>query len=175
MVALLSSQHANTTALLLVPGGWRSDRASHVECIFTCQAVCLTLSQSSGVDSDTWIFPPARPILHSFLGLPCNGSQHTLRLVSDNVEVAAMPLKPTEVQIARLTAAYGRHRPWIQRGLTATFIFYAISSTYNGLFSNSASSARGGKGKGKARASEGDGKRPPRVAVCFFCFARNLT
>ncbi|KAI0803123.1 ABC transporter transmembrane region 2-domain-containing protein [Irpex lacteus] len=79
-----------------------------------------------------------------------------------------MPLKPTELQIARLTAAYGRHRPWIQRGLTATFIFYAISSTYNGLFSNSASSARGGKGKGKARASDdegGNGKRPPRVAV----------
>ena len=79
-----------------------------------------------------------------------------------------MHLGPTtERRIASLAAAYSRHRPLFQRSLTAAFVFYAISTTYNGLFSNNAPSSQSGKRKGKERAQseEGDPKRPVRVAV----------
>ena len=83
-------------------------------------------------------------------------------------DTTSMHLGPTtERRIASLAAAYSRHRPLFQRSLTAAFVFYAISTTYNGLFSNNAPSSQSGKRKGKERAqSEGEGsKRPVRVAV----------
>jgi ATP-binding cassette, subfamily D (ALD), peroxisomal long-chain fatty acid import protein len=80
-----------------------------------------------------------------------------------------MSAASSKQQIARLAAAYARHRPFVQRGLTAAFIFYVLSTTYNGLFSQAGSSSPSNKGKGKSRAKpEGqgtNGKKPPRVAV----------
>ncbi|KAI0344160.1 adrenoleukodystrophy protein [Trametopsis cervina] len=85
-----------------------------------------------------------------------------------------MPLRPSEQQIARLTAAYARHRPLIQRGLTATFVFYVLSNTYNGLFSKASRPSQSSKGKGKAKAQDKDtdSKKSPRVAVDALFYER---
>ena len=65
-----------------------------------------------------------------------------------------MPVKPSEQQIARLVAAYARHRSLIQRGLTVAFVFHVLSTTYNGLFAKPGVPAQGGKGKGKSKADD---------------------
>ncbi|KAF7975760.1 hypothetical protein HWV62_44407 [Athelia sp. TMB] len=72
-------------------------------------------------------------------------------------------LRPSEASLAKFAATYATHRPLVQRGLTISFIFYVLSSTYRGL------SARPAKGKGDAAGGKkgkkaGDGKAP-RVAV----------
>jgi len=78
-----------------------------------------------------------------------------------------MGLKPSEQQIARLAAAYARHRPLVQRGLTAAFVFYVLSTTYNGLFGRAGAPETSSKGKGRAKGDgrDADSKKPPRVAV----------
>lgn len=80
-------------------------------------------------------------------------------------------LRPSPERLASLIAAYSRHRPAIQRGLTASFVLYVFGTTITSFTSKpSAGQPRpntgrntggGGKGKGKA---DGDGKAP-RVAV----------
>ena len=78
-------------------------------------------------------------------------------------------LRPSKERVAQLVAAYAKHRPLVQRGLTAGFVIYVISTTYKSLAArppsaSSASSKRKGKGKegdgveGRRR-SEGDAKR----------------
>lgn len=78
-----------------------------------------------------------------------------------------MGLRPSEQHIAQLTAAYARHRPLIQRGLTAAFVLYVLSTTYNGLFARAGAATRNTKGKGKAKGDgkDAESKKPPRVAV----------
>ena len=74
-------------------------------------------------------------------------------------------LRPSKERVAQLVAAYAKHRPLVQRGLTASFVIYVISTTYKSLAArpqstSSVSSKRKGKGK------EGDGaSKPARVAV----------
>ncbi|KAI0080024.1 adrenoleukodystrophy protein [Panus rudis PR-1116 ss-1] len=69
----------------------------------------------------------------------------------------------TKEHIARLTQAYVSHRPVIQRGLTAGFVLFVLSTTFGSLFAKArhSSGSKGEKGKGK----EEDSKKPPRVAV----------
>ena len=74
-------------------------------------------------------------------------------------------LRPSKERVAQLVAAYAKHRPLVQRALTASFVIYVISTTYKSLAArppstSSAPSKRKGKGK------EGDGAvKPARVAV----------
>lgn len=77
-----------------------------------------------------------------------------------------MPLRPSEQQIAQLTAAYSRHRPRIQRALTAGFVLYVLSTTYTSLFARGGPPSRSSKGKGRAKGKDSeDSKKHPRVAV----------
>ena len=78
-------------------------------------------------------------------------------------------LRPSKEQISRLVGAYATHRPVIQRGLTAGFVLYVLSTTYNGLFGRAGSASVASKrGKGKAKAEgAGDAKKAPRVAVRY--------
>ncbi|EJF66416.1 hypothetical protein DICSQDRAFT_75073 [Dichomitus squalens LYAD-421 SS1] len=81
-------------------------------------------------------------------------------------------MRPSNERVAQLVAAYVKHRPLVQRGLTATFVIYAISTTYKSLSArppstSSASSKRRGKGK------DGDGAgKAPRVAVDALFYQR---
>ncbi|EKM60803.1 uncharacterized protein PHACADRAFT_246954 [Phanerochaete carnosa HHB-10118-sp] len=80
-------------------------------------------------------------------------------------------LRPSQQQIAKAAAAYGRHRPLVQKALTAGFVVYVLSATHHSLFSRAGPPQPRGKGKGKARAEE-DGKKPPRVAVDAIFYQR---
>ncbi|RDX56213.1 hypothetical protein OH76DRAFT_1337713 [Lentinus brumalis] len=68
-------------------------------------------------------------------------------------------LRPSQERVAQLVNAYAKHRPLVQRALTAGFIVYVITTTYRGLSARPASSKRTGKGK------EGESASKPRVAV----------
>lgn len=78
-----------------------------------------------------------------------------------------MLLRPTQQQIAQLAAGYAKHRPHVQRALTAGFVLYVLSTTYNTVFARSGPAQKGkGKGRAKGKGTEGpDSKKPPRVAV----------
>ena len=80
--------------------------------------------------------------------------------------IALARLRPSNEQIAKITQGYARHRPLIQRGLTAGFVLYVLSTTYNGLFGRARAPSKLSKDKGRAKAEgEVDTKKPPRVAV----------
>lgn len=65
-------------------------------------------------------------------------------------------LRPTKDQIAQLVGAYATHRPLIQRGLTAGFVLYVLSTTYNGLFGRTGPPAsKRDKAKAKTNAEGG--------------------
>lgn len=65
------------------------------------------------------------------------------------------------LRAAEFAKAYSKHRPLVQRGLTAGFILYVLGTTYRGLSAKpSSASSRKGKGKGKDESG-----KPPRVAV----------
>lgn len=65
------------------------------------------------------------------------------------------------LRAAEFAKAYLKHRPLVQRGLTAGFILYVLGTTYRGISAKpSSASSRKGKGKGKD-----DSGKPPRVAV----------
>lgn len=70
--------------------------------------------------------------------------------------------RPNKEQIAKLANLYVSNRPVIQRGLTAGFIAYVLSTTYTSLASRPPSQRLSRKGKEKA---DGDSKKPARVAV----------
>ena len=76
-------------------------------------------------------------------------------------------LRPSSEQIAKIAATYAAHRPAVQRTLTAGFVVYVLSTTYQSLFSRAPPAHTLGKGKGKGKAADqsADGKKPPRVAV----------
>ncbi len=73
-------------------------------------------------------------------------------------------LRPSQERVAQLVNAYAKHRPLVQRALTAGFIVYVITTTYRGLSARPASSKRTGK-------KEGESASKPRVAVrpCLPC------
>ena len=78
-------------------------------------------------------------------------------------------LRPSPERLSAFVSAYSRHRPAIQRGLTASFVLYVLGTTISSFTSKPSSGSprpntgrsSGGKGKGKAG---GDGKAP-KVAV----------
>lgn len=79
-------------------------------------------------------------------------------------------LRPSDAILANLAASYATHRPLIQRGLTAGFVLYVLTSTYRGLFprpskpsSTSDEDSSGKRGKGKAK--KGGDRKSARVAV----------
>ena len=80
-------------------------------------------------------------------------------------------LRPTKDQITKVAETYARHRPLVQRGLTAGFVLYVLTTTYSGVFgrATSANTARR-KDKGKGKEGDVDPKKPPRVAVRFSGF-----
>lgn len=82
-------------------------------------------------------------------------------------------LLPSQQQLADTAAAYSRYRPLVQKTLTAGFVVYVLSTTYQSLFSRSSTSQLRSKNKGKATAEE-DGKKSPRVAVRI-PFRRNVS
>ncbi|KAH7927381.1 hypothetical protein BV22DRAFT_1031862 [Leucogyrophana mollusca] len=67
-------------------------------------------------------------------------------------------IRPSDAKLAQFAQAYATHRPLIQRGLTAGFVLYVLTTTYRGLAGRPARK-RDDKGK-----SGNDGK-PTRVAV----------
>ncbi|KAI0823032.1 adrenoleukodystrophy protein [Trametes gibbosa] len=77
---------------------------------------------------------------------------------------AQSKLMPTKEQIAQLASAYSRHRPLVQRGLTVSFVFYVVISTYRSFSARPAASpSASSKRKGKGKETENSSK--PRVAV----------
>lgn len=79
-------------------------------------------------------------------------------------------LRPTKEHLAQLASIYASHRPLVQRGLTVSFVLYALGSTYRSFSarpgqSSSSSSKRKGKGKETADSSK------PRVAVSALLFS----
>ena len=75
-------------------------------------------------------------------------------------------LRPSKERVAQLVDTYARHRPLVQRTLTAAFAFYVVSSTYRSLSARppSSSSSSSSRRKGKGKDGEG-GSSKPRVAV----------
>lgn len=67
--------------------------------------------------------------------------------------------------IARVAAAYSTHRPIIQRALTAGFVLYALSTTYQSLFSGSGPHKQSRSKAKQKGGQEGDSKKSQRVAV----------
>ncbi|KAH8120463.1 ABC transporter transmembrane region 2-domain-containing protein [Phellopilus nigrolimitatus] len=73
-------------------------------------------------------------------------------------------IRPSKAQIAQVTTSYAKHRPVVQRVLTAGFIMYIISSSYLSVSGRMTSPQTNRKGKGKMKADEKQGKHT-RVAV----------
>ncbi|VDB93410.1 unnamed protein product [Peniophora sp. CBMAI 1063] len=79
-------------------------------------------------------------------------------------------LRPSPERLAALVSAYSRHRPAIQRGLTASFVLYVFGTTITSFTSKPSSGSprpntgRSTGGKGKGKDGGGDGKAP-KVAV----------
>ena len=69
-------------------------------------------------------------------------------------------LRPSQERVAQLVNAYAKHRPLVQRALTAGFVVYVISTTFRGFSARPASSS---KRKGKSKDEESSSKA--RVAV----------
>lgn len=67
-------------------------------------------------------------------------------------------------QFRRFSNLYVSHRPFVQRFLTVSFIFYVLGSTYRGLSARPSTSKSKQKGKGDGNEGQQTGK-PARVAV----------
>ncbi|RPD58345.1 hypothetical protein L227DRAFT_654736 [Lentinus tigrinus ALCF2SS1-6] len=74
-------------------------------------------------------------------------------------------LRPSQERVAQLVNAYAKHRPLVQRALTAAFVVYVISTTFRGFTAKPAS-----KRKGKGKDAESSSK--PRVAVDALFYQR---
>ncbi|RPD81674.1 hypothetical protein L226DRAFT_451207 [Lentinus tigrinus ALCF2SS1-7] len=74
-------------------------------------------------------------------------------------------LRPSQERVAQLVNAYAKHRPLVQRALTAAFVVYVISTTFRGFTAKPASKR---KGKGK----DGESSSKPRVAVDALFYQR---
>ena len=68
-------------------------------------------------------------------------------------------LAPSNKRIADFSRFYATHRPLVQRGLTAGFVFYVILAAYQSVLARPPT-------KNSKNVPARDGK-PPRVAVSF--------
>jgi ATP-binding cassette, subfamily D (ALD), peroxisomal long-chain fatty acid import protein len=72
-------------------------------------------------------------------------------------------VRADKAQLARFLEVYLRHRPVIQRCITAGFVAYVLGVTYQGLSFGGRQSTRKSNGKGKQK--EDTTGKPARVAV----------
>jgi ATP-binding cassette subfamily D (ALD) long-chain fatty acid import protein len=70
-------------------------------------------------------------------------------------------LRPTTEQVSKLTAAYTKNRPTIQRFILAGFLVHVLRSTVTSFASGRSVSQKKSRSKGK----QGEDGKPARVAV----------